>query len=514
MLKRPRAAIQGCGAISRLDDAIQLALRRAIFYPASEIYSSAPSGIYDFGPYGRAIRSNIASFWRRHLVQHNEMLEIDGGQIMPKAVFESSGHLTGFSDPITQCQKCHSMHRADQIVSSGLGASVPEGTEDAKLDEMIESNNLVCPACKGKLSKVKRFNLMMGVMLGPLQDQECYLRPETCQSIFCDYLRLTKTMRVKLPFGIAQEGSAFRNEISPRNFLIRQRQFGQIECEIFFDPQEIDQVEGFEAVENTPMRFVTLGSKDAEEFTASDLLDGGLVSGRIIAYYLAEVQRVWEAMGFPHDLLRFREVGEDERPFYSKETWDFEVFSDQLGWVELVANNYRMDYDLGGHQMGSGTDLSWKSGEGGKFIPHVWEISAGLDRTLMCLLEVSLMEDQTRKYQYLTLHPQVAPFLVAVFPLVKKDGLPDLAREILQDLRDNGHTVFYDESGSIGRRYARVDEVGCPFAVTIDYDTPEEKVVTLRDRDTTKQVKAEVSSLPLLLWKLHNGSTTFRELLE
>jgi len=492
---------------------MQLALRRGFFFPASEIYSSAPSGIYDFGPNGRALRDNIAAFWRRHLVQHNDMLEIDGAQIMPRAVFESSGHLMGFNDPVTQCTKCHAMHRADRIIADATGAQVPEGTPEGKLDEMIEDQGLACPKCRGTLSKVKRFNLMMAVMLGPLQDQECYLRPETCQSIFCDYLRLTKTMRVKLPFGIAQRGNAFRNEISPRNYLIRQREFAQIECEIFFDPEQINEIGGFDAVKGTSMRFQRIGSDDPVEMTAGELLEGGVVSGRLIAYYLAEVQRTWEAMGFPHELLRFREVGDDERPFYSKETWDFEVLSDQLGWVELVANNYRIDYDLGGHQKGSKADLRWTAEDGRKFIPHVWEISAGLDRTLMCLLEAAFRQDDSRKYPYLSIPPQISPYLCAVFPLVRKDGLPALAHEVVDDLRNHGIEVTYDESGSIGRRYARVDEVGCPFAVTVDYDTPEKGVVTLRDRDSTEQATVDLKELPGTIWKLYNGLLPFSSLL-
>ena len=498
--------------MSRFDDSMQLALRRGIFFPASEIYSSAPSGIYDFGPNGRALRQNIAALWRRHLVQHNSMLEIDGAQIMPKAVFESSGHLSGFSDPVTQCAKCHAMHRADRVISDATGMQVPEGTPEDRLDELIENNAVTCPACKGRLSKVRRFNLMMQVMLGPLQDQECYLRPETCQTIFCDYPRLAKTMRVKLPFGIAQRGQAFRNEISPRNFLIRQREFAQIECEIFFDPERIDEVEGFQATDDIPMRFQTIARDQVMELTAAELVERKLVSGRLIAYYLAEVQRVWEAMGFPRDLLRFREVGDDERPFYSKETWDFEVLSDQLGWVELVANNYRMDYDLGGHQTGSKADLRWTSEDGRKFIPHVWEISAGLDRTLMCLLEVGLRADESRKYSYLSLPPQISPFLCAVFPLVRKDELPRLALSIVDDLRNNGMTVTYDESGSIGRRYARVDEIGCPFAVTVDYRTLEEDVVTLRDRDSTRQAQLKVKELAGIMWGLYNGLVSFGSL--
>jgi glycyl-tRNA synthetase len=498
--------------ISRFEDTIELALRRSIFFPSSDIYPSSPSGIFDFGPIGQSIRNNIVAFWRRHLVAENDMLEIRGAQVMPEAVFESSGHLKGFSDPLVQCQRCHAMHRADKVIADATGEMVPEGTDEAELDERIRSNGLVCPSCKGPLSEVKKFNLMMGVKIGPLQDQQCYLRPETCQSIFCDYLRISKTMRVNLPFGIAQEGTAFRNEISPRNFLIRQREFSQIECEVFFDPEEIDDVRGFDDASSISMRFLTLDSEEPEEFTALGLVERGLVSGKLVAFYLAEVQRVWELMGFPHEALRFREVGEDEKPFYSRETWDFEAYSDQLGWVELVANNYRMDYDLKGHQEGSSSDLRWKTQDGRKFIPHVWEISAGLDRTLLCLLENSLMEDEKHGHAYFSLRPQIAPFLVSVFPLVKKDGLPDIAKGIVEDLRTSGHTAFYDQSGSIGRRYARVDEVGCPYAVTVDYRTKDDDTVTLRERDSTEQKRVKKGDIPVLIWRLYNGVLEFQEI--
>ncbi len=454
----------------------------------------------------------MAQFWRRHLVEKNEMMEIRGSQIMPQAVFESSGHLKGFSDPLTQCQKCHSMHRADKIISQATGEHIPEGTDPGVLDQKIEANGLVCPSCKGPLSKVKEFNLMMGVKLGPLQDQQCFLRPETCQSIFCDYLRMTKTMRAKLPLGIAQTGKAFRNEISPRNYLLRQREFGQMECEIFFDPEAIDDVDNFGEVQDVDMRFQTIAREKPLEIGPHELLDREMVSGKLIAYYLAEVQRVWESMGFPHESLRFREVGEDEKPFYSKETWDFEYHSDQMGWVELVANNYRMEYDLSGHQEGSSTDLRWKNQEGRKFIPHIWEISAGLDRSLLCLLEATLREDDKHGYAYLSLHPQLAPFLVSVFPLVKKDGLPKIAHHIVDSLRKNGHRVVYDQSGSIGRRYARVDEVGCPFAVTVDYDTKDDQMVTIRERDSSEQIRVKITDLPVLLWKLQNRVLEFQDI--
>jgi glycyl-tRNA synthetase len=291
---------------------------------------------------------------------------------------------------------------------------------------------------------------------------------------------------------------------------VRQREFGQIECEVFFDPDSINEVEEFDEVKDTSMRFAMLGARETVELTASQLMDEGIVSGRLMAYYLAEVQRVWEAMGLPHESLRFREVGEDERPFYSKETWDFEVLSDQLGWVELVANNYRMDYDLGGHQEGSGTDLRWTREDGQKFIPHVWEISAGLDRTLMCLLEVGLRTEGKRTY--LSLPPQLAPISVSVFPLMKKEGLPEVAREIVHDLRAHGHVTFLDESGSIGRRYARVDEIGCPYAVTVDFDTLTDRTVTLRERDTVEQARVPISELPATIWKLYNGVVAFTSL--
>jgi glycyl-tRNA synthetase len=289
----------------------------------------------------------------------------------------------------------------------------------------IQKHRLVCPKCKGALGAVKRFNMMVKTDVGVSTKAETYLRPETCQSIFCDWLRLMKTMRIKLPQGVAQVGRSFRNEISPRQTLLRQVEFSQMEAEVFFDPAAVNEAEGFDEVKDHPVMVQRIGSEKVESILARSLVDKGVVSGKLIAYFLAHTQRFFETLGIPREKMRFREVGADERPFYSKETWDFEVET-SLGWVELVANNNRTDYDLKGHMAGSKQSLEYVYPEGKKIIPHVWEISIGLDRTFYAVLEHTYREEDKNgeKRAVLGVKPQLAPLTVAVFPLLSnKDNL-------------------------------------------------------------------------------------------
>ncbi|MBN1160284.1 MAG: glycine--tRNA ligase [Candidatus Diapherotrites archaeon] len=494
----------------KFEKIIKLALQRGILFPSSEIYANAPSGLFDYGPNGAPIRRKIVDFWRKELVQKENMLEIDGAKILPKDVFEASGHLKNFVDPIVYCKKCGSHFRADKLLESKAEMHISEGTPVEKIKEALDEHKIVCPGCKGPLGEVSRFNMMLGVKLGPKMDSECFLRPEACQSIFLSYMRLFKTMRVKFPFGIAQAGEAFRNEISPRNFIMRGREFQQMECEIFFDPKEIDNVERFSEVEKYKIRVLRQGKDKIEEITAGDLVKKKLVSGKIVAYYMARAQQMYEKMGVPRNAMQYRQLDDDERAFYAKESWDFEVNTD-LGWQELFPINYRTDYDLSGHAKGSGKELYGQREDGSKFIPHVLELSIGVDRSLYVVLEHSYKEEKERNY--LDMNPRLAPVEIGVLPLMKKDGLADKAREIYETLIDNGFDAYYDHAGSIGKRYARLDEIGCPFMITVDYETLEKgdkkDTVTLRERTSTKQKRVPIKDLPELLWKLLKGIEKF-----
>jgi glycyl-tRNA synthetase len=498
--------------MARYEDIVNWALRRGIFYPASEIYASAPAGFYDFGPYGAAIRRKIIDAWRKELVSKTGMMEIYGSQIMPADVFKASGHLASFNDPVTQCAKCNTLHRADKLLEDATKEHYPEAMGNDEFTKEIQKHKLTCPKCKGELSPVKRFNMMIKTEVGVSTKAETYLRPETCQSIFCDFSRLMKTMRMKLPQGIAQVGRSFRNEISPRQTLLRQVEFSQLEAEVFFDPAQVNEIEGFDEVKDHPVQVMRIGSDKVESILARNLVDKGVVSGKLIAYYLAHTQRFFESLGILREKMRFREVGRDERPFYSKETWDFEVET-SLGWTELVANNNRTDYDLKKHAEGSKQDLQYVYPDGKKIIPHVWEISIGLDRTFYTVLEHAYREEEKKgeKRVVLAVKPSLAPVTVAVFPLLSnKDELVEKAKEVYEILRC--YDAFYDESGSIGKRYARMDEIGCSWAVTIDFDSLKNEDVTLRDRDTTEQKRIKIKDLRQVLYELYTGMKKFNQL--
>ena len=484
---------------SNYDKLMELSSRKSIFYPAAEIYPNSPSGFWDFGPVGQSIRRKIVDFWRHELVQKENMLEIHGSQILPASVFEGSGHLKSFTDPIVSCLKCKKVERADRLISEKIRKNVPESMPNEKLDALIKEHKVKCPRCGGELGKVSRFNMMVETLVGRDGEFKTFLRPESCQSIFLNFARMVKTMRMKLPQGICQAGGAFRNEISPRQSITRAVEFSQMECEIFFDKDKIDEIDGFDKVKNYKIRILRLGKEKIEEFSCKELADKKLVPGKLIAYYLARTQQTWHEMGIPLDKLRFREVDKDERAFYSLATFDFEVET-SLGWLELIANNYRTDYDLKGHMKHSGTNLEYIDETGKRFIPHIWEISAGVDRTLYALLECALK--QGKEGLYLALNPCIAPYHCAIFPLINKEKLPELAEKVENVLKDKWLDVFYDESGSIGRRYARADEIGIPFCITIDFDSLKKKDVTIRERDTGKQVRVKIDDLDCMLWQL------------
>jgi glycyl-tRNA synthetase len=492
--------------INKYDKIMELASRKSLFYPAAEIYPNSPAGLWDFGPIGQAIRRKIVDFWRHEFVQKGGMLEIHGSQILPQSVFEGSGHLKSFADPIVQCLKCKKYERADKVISDVIGKNVPESLPLDKLDTLIIENKVKCPKCKGELSKTSKFNMMVESIVGKSGEFKTFLRPEACQSIFLNFARMVKTMRLKLPQGIAQVGGAFRNEISPRQSITRAIEFSLMEAEVFFDPEKINEIENFEDIEDYEVNILRLGKEKIERFTASELVSKKIVPGKLIVYFLARTQQVWNKMGIPLEKMRFREVDKDERAFYSLATFDFEVET-SLGWLELIANNYRTDYDLKGHMAHSKTNLEYTDPETGKkIIPHIWEISAGVDRTLYAVLEHALKEG--KEGLYLSLNPKIAPYDCSVLPLVNKEKMPDIAEGIAKILKEAWFDIFYDDSGSIGRRYARADEIGIPFCITIDGETFKTGTVTIRERDSGKQIRLEITSLKDALRKLINKETS------
>jgi glycyl-tRNA synthetase len=471
----------------KYDDLVRLAQQRGFFFKTAESYPNTPAGFLDYGPMGVALKARIVELWRRLVVKRDGMLEIDGAQILPRAVFEASGHLASFTDPFVRCSKCGSVFRPDKLVEEKTEKGVPEKLADAEYDALMERAGVRCLRCGSKLQGTSRFNMMFKVGIGP-SSEEAYLRPETCQSIFVDFPLLYKTQRVKLPIGVAQVGRSFRNEIAPRQGLIRLRELNQAEVEVFFNPRNADDSR-FSWAARKSLAFRLPDGSDSK-LAVREAESSGVVPNRLVGHYLAVIQEFYEAAGISPENIRFRVLAEEDRAFYSKAAFDLEVRL-SLGWTELVACNYRGDYDLSGHARVSGSNFTVDDGEE-KVIPHVFELSLGIDRTLVAVIDSSMRGEGERKV--MALMPYLAPVQACVFPLVNKDGLQEAARGVADELQQT-LDVFYDESGAIGRRYARADEVGVPVCITLDYDTLKDNTVTVRDRDTREQQRVPISEL-------------------
>jgi len=443
-----------------LEKIISLSKRRGFIFPGSEIYGGLANS-WDYGPLGHLLKQNIKSLWWKFFVQErDDMVPIDSAIIMNPKVWEASGHLQNFSDQLVECKKCHHRFRIDHLLEA-------KGIEP-KYDKerVVVPEEVVCPDCGGKLTEPKAFNLMFKTFLGTTDDTStvAYLRPETAGGMFVNFKNVLNTTRRKLPFGIAQIGKCFRNEITPGNFIFRTREFEIGELEYFINP------------------------KDWE---------------KIFEMWLREIKHWWkDAMKVNMDNLVWHEIGEGDRAHYSKRTLDIE-YKYPFGVKELHGIAYRTDFDLSRHEKVSGEDLHYTDPESGeKFIPHVIEPTFGIDRMLLvCLLEAYHEEDaptaedgKTEKRIVMKFPKYLSPIQVAVLPLSKKDELSGVAKDVAAELRKK-YVVDYDETQSIGKRYRRQDEIGTPYCVTVDFDSLEDKKVTVRDRDTMKQERVEIDEL-------------------
>jgi len=435
-----------------MEKIVSLCKRRGFIFQSSEIYGGL-NGFWDYGPLGVELKKNLKDFWwRRNVRERDDMEGMDGSIIMNRAVWKASGHEETFSDPMVDCKKCNSRNRADQL---------PE-----------KDGEKYCPTCGSRdLTEARDFNLMFKSHAGPLEteDNMVYLRPETAQAIFVNFRNVLDTTRQKLPFGIAQIGKAFRNEINPRNYIFRSREFEQMEIEYFCRPED-----------------------------GMQLTD----------YWLEQRLAFYEDIGIPRSKIHINDIPDGERAFYSKKTYDLE-YEFPFGVSELEGIAYRTDYDLSKHIEHSGKPLDYYDEvTKERFVPHVVEPSAGTDRTALALIceafDEETVTDEKGKSETRTVmrfHPRMAPIKCGIFPLLKnKPQLVEKAREIVASLRGIMN-VFYDESGAIGRRYRRQDEAGTPFCVTVDFDTigengPEkEGTVTLRHRDSMQQERIAIADL-------------------
>jgi glycyl-tRNA synthetase len=428
-----------------MDKVVALAKRRGFVFPTSEIYGGLGS-TYDYGPYGTLLKNNVKAEWWRAIVQErDDVVGLDSAILQAPRTWEASGHLESFTDPLVDCKTCGQRFRADQLDEAQCPRkpSVPPGEG---------------PECE--LTQARQFNLMLETSLGPVRDEGSivYLRPETAQGIFANFKNVLQTSRRKPPFGIAQIGKSFRNEITTKQFIFRTREFEQMELEFFVPPAE---------------------------------------AGEWFEYWLAERERWYLDLGLSAERLRLRPHDPEELSHYSSATSDLEYLF-PTGWQELEGIANRGDYDLSRHAEYSGEKLEYfDQGSGERYVPYVIEPSAGVDRSLLAFLVDAYDEDEQEgeRRTVLRLHPRLAPVTVAVLPLVRKDGQPELAREVHHALKPLMQSE-YDEGGSIGRRYRRQDEIGTPWAVTIDHQSLEDRTVTVRDRDTLAQERVAIDELP------------------
>ncbi len=423
-----------------MDKLVSLCKRRGYIFQSSEIYGGTGS-VWDYGPLGTELKKNVKDRWWSSMVHQRDDIEgVDAAILMHPRVWEASGHVDGFTDPLVECSNCHRRFRAD----------LPE-VEDGQ-----------CPTCgtRDAFSEARQFNLMFKTHMGPVEEaaNQVYLRPETAQGSYVNFLNVQTAARQKIPFGIAQIGKAFRNEITPGNFIFRTREFEQMEMQYFVEPGTDD--EWFE--------------------------------------HWKAARMAWHVeLGINPDKLRFHEHGPDELAHYAKTAFDIE-YEYPFGWKEFEGVHNRTDFDLSRHQEYSGKRLEYIDAPSGKrFIPYVIETAVGVDRTVLVALADAYREEEVEGEErvVLSLSPALAPIKAAVFPLVKKDGLPEIATKLHTELRGAAVPSFFDAAGSIGRRYRRQDEAGTPWCITVDGETNENGTVTIRDRDSLEQIRVPLEGI-------------------
>jgi len=597
----------------------ELAKRRGFFFQSASVYGGV-AGFYTYGPHGSALKANVEAAWRDRFVHREGHMELDAPDIMPEAVFEASGHLDGFDDMIVECPECGASHRADHLVEDVTGLEDVESRSVEEVTGLVANHDILCPACGTDLAgePVEQFNLMFETNIGPGTSSPGYLRPETAQGIFVEFPQLEQYARGQLPFGVAQIGTAYRNEISPRKSLVRVREFTQAELEHFVHPEEddppLERVAGVELPLYAASDQLADGEDEDRESNASDdaadgsdaataeieaaaagertltvreAVESGVIANEWIAFYMGLSKQWFERVGVDMDRFRYRQHLAGELAHYASDCWDAEAELDG-DWVELTGFGDRGSYDLDKHaehsgeeftvfeqydeprtveratvdpemsylgpefggaagevadaladlverdpeafdgeavtvtvdgtdytvpteQTGFGFETVTESGE--HVTPQVIEPSFGVGRLVYTVVAHAYREDVVdgEERSSLALPPAIAPTTVAVFPLMDKDGLGDRAREVEADLREAGLAVDYDDSGAIGRRYRRQDEVGTPYCVTVDYETLEDDTVTVRERDSTAERRVAVDDLAATLAALRDGHRSFDE---
>ena len=481
-----------------------------IWGPEPELYGGL-AGFYTYAPLGKRLKNNVENRIRS-VFQKNDMWEVECPTVMQKDVWKASGHLDGFTDPLIECSKCKASFRADKLIEEKYDDIVADSFSDKKLLDFIDKKKIKCAVCgSGFKQEIRQHNLMMATTIGT--DIEAYNRPETATTTYLPFIRYLDYFRKKIPFGVFQIGKAYRNEISPRQHVMRMREFTQAEGQIFIFKEQKNDFEKYDSIKDSklplwPYKFQDK-SKELKIMSVSEAVKAGHFKNKTYAWSVNLAYALFRELGIPEKNMRLRQHTLDERAFYADDAWDLEVKTNSFGWVECCGIHDRTDYDLTQHAKASGKKLEAMDENNEKKVPHILEIAFGSDRPVFAILDINYKKTDDRTVLFIP--HDLAPIQVAVLPLVNKDGLDKRAKRIYDDLKDK-FIASYDTGGSIGRRYARMDEKGTPYAITTDSGTLEDNTVTIRDRDTTKQIRIKIDDLGKSLSELFTGKIKFKDL--
>lgn len=487
------------------DKVLDIAKRRGFIWgPSPNIYHGGVAGFYDWGPLGKLLKNKVESLIRKGL-SSMDFWEVECPTIMPKIVWEASGHYEGFIDMVVKCVKCNAVYRADNLIKEKFPKLEISGLNFKEAEKIIQDKKIKCSACNSNLGPVMPYNLMMKTSVG--LDKEAYLRPETATTTYLLFQEYYNFFRTKLPFGVFQIGKAYRNEISPRQHVLRTREFTQGEAQLFIFKDQEYKFEKFEEVQNEKIPVLSIkdreNNKEIQKLKPlKELIKTKTIKKQSYAWCIYVAYEIIKSMGFDEKDIRIRQHGKTELSHYADDAWDIEIKTKRFGWFEVCGIHDRTDYDLKRHTEFSKTKLKTKE------IPQILEIAFGIERPTYCLLENAFREDKIRSWLEFPLG--IAPIDVAVFPLVRKDNLPKLAKIVFNQL-EKDFICIYDETGSIGRMYRRMDEIGTSLCCTIDHQSLKDNTVTIREISTMEQIRVKIKDLNEIIKKILNKEIKFEK---
>ena len=476
------------------DKVLDIAKRRGFIWgPSPNIYHGGVSGFYDWGPLGKLLKNKVESIIRKTFSFYN-FWEVECPTIMPRIVWEASGHYENFTDPIIKCLKCNAIYRADNLIKELFPKEKTAGLNEKELTKIIEKKKIKCPKCESILSDVQSYNLMMKTSVG---NQEAFLRPETATTTYLLYPEYYRFFRTKLPFGVFQIGKAYRNEISPRQHVLRTREFTQAEAQLFILPEQENNFENFKEVENEELPLMPF-NKPQKSMSLKQAISNKIIKKQAYGFCLYIAYQIAKQL-FEEKQIRLRQHNPKEMSHYADDAWDLEIKTERFGWFEICGIHDRTDYDLKRHAEFARIKLEKPA--------NILEIAFGLERPTYCLLENAFREDKIRSWLHFPLN--LAPIDIAIFPLVKKDKLPEKAKQVFAQV-EKEFIAMYDE-GFIGKLYRRMDEIGTSLCCTIDHQTLKDNTVTLREISTMQQIRVKIEDLNDIIKKILNKELEFKK---